>query len=101
MSNERIVVEVERDLEDLIPLFMEQRRKDRIAISRAVELKDMEALRAIGHGMAGGGRSYGFAVITEIGEAMERAARAHDMVTLSNLQASFSDFMERVSVKYV
>jgi hypothetical protein len=58
-------------------------------------------MRTVGHGMAGAGSSYGFPEITTIGEAMERAARAHDLADMQKLAAQLSDYMGRVVVKYV
>jgi HPt (histidine-containing phosphotransfer) domain-containing protein len=81
-----IVVEVESDLEELIPLFLEQRRKDVAAMAQALESGDFEALRVTGHGMAGAG---------------ERAARARDFQELKKQSLLLADFMERVVVKYV
>jgi len=101
VPHEPITVEVDRDLEDLVPMFMAQRRKDLGAIATALKDNDMDALRAIGHGMNGGGRSYGFSEITDIGEAMERAARARNVDDLTKLAGTLADYMARVVVKYV
>jgi HPt (histidine-containing phosphotransfer) domain-containing protein len=98
---EPIVVEVESDLEELIPLFLEQRRKDQGVLVQALAAGDFEAMRTVGHGMAGAGSSYGFPEITTMGEAIERAARAHDIADMQKLSAQMSDYMERVIVKYV
>ena len=101
MSNEPLLVFVEPDLQDLIPIFFEQRCKDQAAIAHALQVGDFEALRKIGHGMTGGGRSYGFSAITEIGEAMERASGAHDLEELRRLSAQLADYMSRLTVKYL
>ncbi len=96
-----IVVEVEADIEDLIPMFLEQRRKDQTVMTQALAAGDLETLRVIGHGMAGAGSSYGFNQITAIGEAMERAARARDLAELKTQAALLADYMDRVVVTYV
>lgn len=96
-----IVVEVERGLEDLVPLFLEQRRRDQIEITQALTRGDFEALRKIGHGMAGAGGGYGFEAISSMGEAIEAAAHARDATALAGLGRSLTIYMKRVSVKYV
>ncbi|MEQ1772727.1 MAG: Hpt domain-containing protein [Burkholderiales bacterium] len=101
MPFDPITVVVERDLKDLMPVFLEQRRKDQAAIAQALQADDFEALRKIGHGMAGGGRSYGFSIITDIGEAMVAAARARDSIELQRLAACLKDYLGSVTVKYV
>ena len=99
--NDAIVVEVERGLEDLVPLFLEQRRKDQLTITQALAHRDFEALRKIGHAMAGSGDSYGFTAISDMGEAMERAAKGQDIAALEELGRLLIDYMERVTVRFV
>lgn len=96
-----IVIEVESDLEDLIPLFLAQRHTDQKVVENALKAVDYEALRVVGHGMAGAGASYGFSRITEIGEAMERAARARDLTELKKQSLLLANYMARIVVKYV
>ncbi len=96
-----IVIEVESDFEALVPLFMAQRRKDQVVMARALEAGDFEALRLVGHGMAGAGGSYGFLQITVMGEAIECAARARDTAELLKQATQLADYMERVVVKFV
>jgi HPt (histidine-containing phosphotransfer) domain-containing protein len=96
-----IVIEVESDFEELIPLFLEQRRKDQVVMARALEIGDFEAMRVVGHGMAGSGSSYGFLQITAMGEAIERAARDRDHAELVKQAALLADYMERIVVNYV
>ena len=101
MLRESIMVEVERDLADLVPIFLEQRCKDQMTMERALHTGDFEAMRIIGHGMAGSGRGYGFNEITEIGEAIEQAARVQNVTELTQLAARLTDYMARVVVQYV
>ena len=96
-----IIVEVDSDLEELIPLFLEQRQKDRATLARATNTGDFDALRMVGHGMAGAGTSYGFPMITAVGEVLERAAIARDSAEIARQSALLADYMDRVIVKYV
>ncbi len=96
-----IVVEVDSDLKELMPLFLEQRRKDRATIARALDAGDFETLRMVGHGMAGSGASYGFPMITAMGEILERAAIARDNAETTRQSAILADYLDRVIVKFV
>ena len=53
--SEKIVVRIDRDLEALIPGFMENREKDIAAILTALDGNDFDAIRSLGHGMKGAG----------------------------------------------
>ena len=100
MSADAIVVTVERGLQDLIPAFLAQRQADQAAIVAALPLRNFEALRRTGHGMAGAGASYGFERISDLGERLVLAARAGDVAALEVLQREFDDYMTRLVVKY-
>ena len=78
MAVEPIVVHVESGLEDLIPLFLQQRKTDQANLAQSLPARDFERIRRIGHGMAGAGASYGFDFVSELGQRLEIAARAGD-----------------------
>ena len=75
MENETIHVTVEGDLQDLIPNFMQRRQDDVARLYEALGVSDFEAIRVIGHSMKGTGGGYGFDGISEIGAAIEEAAK--------------------------
>jgi len=101
MLSEPIVVIVSRDLEDLLPLFMQQRKADQAAIAAAVAAADFAALRRVGHGMVGSGASYGFDALSSLGERFVSAARAGDLSAIGALQREFDDYLSRLVVKFL
>lgn len=96
-----IVVTLDRDLEDLVPLFMARRKADLEALSNALPAADFAAVRKIGHGMTGAGASYGFDRISELGQQLVEAARAEDSELLQQLRLDFDDYMARIIVKFM
>ncbi len=69
------VVVVDEDLRDLIPGYLENRRKDVKEILAALDRGDFEAIASLCHKIKGSGGGYGFDGITEIGKACEDAAK--------------------------
>ncbi len=65
---QKVIVEVDADLADLVPNFLANRQKDLQQIAAALERADNDALRIIGHNMKGVGGGYGFSDITEFGK---------------------------------
>jgi DNA-binding NarL/FixJ family response regulator len=59
------VVKIDRDLEDLIPGYLEKRLADVTSIREAAGKNDFEMIRVLGHTMKGSGGGYGFDRITE------------------------------------
>jgi hypothetical protein len=101
MAAEPIVVTIDRDLQDLVPLFMAQRKADQAAIEAALPLRNFESLRLTGHGMTGAGASYGFDRISDLGVRLTDAARAADGAAIEKIKGDFDDYMRRLVVKYM
>ena len=96
----RITVSVDPDLEDLVPGFLENRRKDAAALACAAEARDLKTVRLLGHRMKGDGGGYGFQEISEIGEALEQAARREDWKVIAEKTGALADFLSQVDVVY-
>ena len=98
---EKIIANVNKDLEPLIPRYLDRRRKE-IEIFRAqLAAADFEALRIGGHSLKGSGGGYGFPDLTRIGSAIETAAKSGDATTIQNALAEYTDYMRRVEVTFV
>ena len=97
---ETITVEVDSDLEPIIPRYFELQRQGLDELAHAVAGGDAETVRLAGHKMKGTGSSYGFPRLTELGAAIERAAVAGDLVKASDLARSAGDYLDHVRVVY-
>lgn len=100
MSNDKIVVTVDADLEDLIPGFLENRSKELNSLREALESGNYQTIQSMGHSMKGVGGGYGFEGISEIGKDLEDAAKAQDLDAISALIEKYGDYMERIEVTY-
>ncbi|MEP7183865.1 MAG: response regulator, partial [Betaproteobacteria bacterium] len=69
------LVRVGSGLAELVPGFLEGRRRDVDAIAAALERSNYDDVRILGHNMKGSGAGYGFDRITEIGASLEQAAK--------------------------
>ena len=98
---EAITVEVNSELQSIVPEFLENRKKDCLLIISLLEGNSFSEIRSLGHRMKGAGGSFGFDDISEIGEAIERAALAADKETISSSVLQLSIYLERVVVVYV
>lgn len=99
MSN-RITVEVEADLEDLVPVFLDNRHKDVVRLGALLEAGDYPAIRKIGHSLKGVGGGYGFDPITDLGAEIETAALAGEAATIRDACARLADYLDRVDVVF-
>ena len=99
--SEKIHVEVMKDLEALIPRFLDRRHTEIDAFRAQLAAGDFESLRLGGHSLKGSGGGYGFQQLTRIGGAIEIAAKAKDAAAIAPLLAEYVDYMQRVEVTFV
>jgi HPt (histidine-containing phosphotransfer) domain-containing protein len=99
--DEKIVVNVDSDIEDLIPGFLENRQKDIKSIYDALEKEDYETIRILGHSMKGAGGGYGFDKITDIGRSIEESAEGKNQEEIKKWVINLSNYLDRVEVVYV
>ncbi len=100
MSHQPIPVTVAKDLEDLIPTFMKNRRKELETLGAALAAGDMEQLRLLGHRMKGVGNSYGFEKVSELGKQIEDGAKVTNRASLEALIVEYTDYLARVTIVY-
>ena len=98
--SEKIIVHVDPDLEELVPGFLDNRRRDVGTVREALEKGDWESIRITGHSMKGAGGGYGFDAVTEYGARLEQAAVAGDPAAVREAAAALEDYLARVQVVY-
>ena len=101
MSDEKIKVQVDEDLEDLIPGFLENRNTDVNKLKTALDSSNFADLTSIGHSLKGVGGGYGFDQMSELGAAIESAAKAEDADTVRDKINLLEDYLQRVEIEYV
>ena len=99
-KSEKIIIHADMEIEDLIPDYLGNQKRDVVRINLLVDEGDFESVQRIGHSMKGSGGGYGFDEITEIGGAIEQAARDLDGDSIKVQTGRLSDYLERVEVVY-
>ena len=97
---DRVIVEVDEDLIDLIPGFMTHKRADIDTIIEAVTRRDYAEVGRIAHRIKGEGGSYGFDAITEIGRSLEHAAAIRDGTATTILARELLSYLDHVEVVF-
>lgn len=100
MSEDKIVVNIDIDLEDLIPGFMENRQTDLQKLEQALEDQDYETLRSIGHNLKGVGGGYGFHDMTAMGAAIEEGAKENKLDIINENVIKLSHYLSNVEIVY-
>ena len=103
MSEEttKLTVQVESELEELIPGFIRNRFNDVAKIEEHLQEDDFESIKQIGHTMKGNGAGYGFEEISEIGKQIESAAGEQKSEEVRDLISRLSSYLNQVSIEYI
>jgi HPt (histidine-containing phosphotransfer) domain-containing protein len=96
---ERIRLNVEPELRELVPGFLANRRKDLEAIARALHSGNLEAIRAVGHNIRCFSRVYGFDALTALGEEIQQAAAEHSTLRIVHAQTQLADYLSRIDLE--
>src|SRR5258706_12113323 len=98
MKDDSYRVIVAKDLEDLIPVFMSNRRKELDTLRVALAAADFDPLPQLGHRMKGVCNSYGFLRVSEIGKYVEDFARIGDPASLESTIAQYSAYLLKIEI---
>ena len=88
-------------LEEIMPTFLENRRKDVGALQLAIQQSDFALVRTIGHKMKGSSASYGFEDLSQIGLIIENAGISKDSASATLGLQKLSSFLENLEVVYI
>lgn len=96
----KIVVYIDKDLEDIVPMFLDSISENVAELSVAVAEDKFEFITRIGHNMKGSGGGYGFDKISIIGSQIEQAGKNRDKAPIPSLLSELSDYLNRVEIIY-
>src|SRR6185436_11451971 len=100
MGENTYLVKVAKDLADLIPTYLANRKKELESLRAALAAADFEQLRQLGHRMRGVGNSYGFERVTSLGKEIEDGAKSGDKDSLATHIAAYGDYLSKVQIAY-
>lgn len=97
-DDEKIIVKVDPEIADLIPGFLENRKKDVEQMETHLETENFEEIERLGHSMKGSGAGYGFAGISEIGEFIEIAGKEKNVEDIKKRIEELKGYLRRVEI---
>ncbi|CCO23377.1 Hpt domain-containing protein [Maridesulfovibrio hydrothermalis] len=99
--NEKIVIKVDEDLEDIMPRYLEIRKKELIELEQAVKSKDFDQIRMLGHKLKGTGSAYGFDELSILGTLIEDKACENDIEGIPEFASKVRRFLDNLEIEYV
>lgn len=93
-----LVVQPDPDLADLIPDFLNNRRRDMTDIDTAIARSDFEFIRRTAHTLKGICRPYGFIYLETLSKRLEVAGQQENLAEIKNIGAEMAEYLDRVQV---
>jgi HPt (histidine-containing phosphotransfer) domain-containing protein len=98
--SDRVIVQVDEDLSDLIPGFLARKRADVTSIFDAVGRRDYEEISRVAHRIKGEGGSYGFDAMSEMGRSMQHAAAIRDDGAVTTLARQLLNYLDHLEIVF-
>ncbi|MDX2470436.1 MAG: Hpt domain-containing protein [SAR324 cluster bacterium] len=99
--SDKIIVEVDEDLESLMDSYLAKRLEDIQTITDLSAEEEFSKIQALAHKMKGSGGGYGLDFISEVGLNLEVYAKSSQPEPIFEWLAKLKDFLERLEVHYV
>jgi HPt (histidine-containing phosphotransfer) domain-containing protein len=99
-TKEKIVVHIDPELKELIPVYIENRNRDIDDMTEALENGDFTLIQSLSHSMKGSGGGYGFDTITDIGKVLEQAAKSGDKTKIKQYICELKNYLSALEIVY-
>jgi hypothetical protein len=96
---DRIRLKVEPSVRELLPGFLENRRRDLERMREALRSGDLAAIRDVGQNIRCFSRVYGLEDLTALGEEIRCAAEECSTLRIVHLQGRLADYLSRVELQ--
>lgn len=96
-----IKIEVDEDLKDILPGFMENRRNDLQTLKELLSAGNLDQIEKIGHKVAGSSGGYGFHELGHIARKIEMAAKDKNIDMISGLITDYEANILDVEVVFI
>ena len=97
---DKYVIQVDLELEDLVPDYLENRKKDLLIFREAMSRNDFNAVAQLAHKIKGSGGGYGFAYLSELGADIETAGNIGDASSIQKGVADLEYYLNHIEVVY-
>ncbi len=95
------LVELDKDIEDLIPAFFNSRRQDLQRLEVLLSERDWRQIDREGHKIKGGSGSFGFKRLSQLAAELQAAAARQDLDATRNCLAAMRSHLDQVQIRYV
>lgn len=88
---------IDPELADLLPDYLRRRRRDERVLQEALDAREFETVRRIGHNLKGSGGAYGLPEVSAIGRGLEGSGRGRDAAEAVRWTRRLGAFLDQFS----
>ena len=96
-----MLVEVDKELEDVFPVYIRNREEDLMNLEISLERKDFEVLKQIGHKVAGNAAGYGLEGLGTFARQLESQATEKKLEECEKIVVQMKDYIKTLELKFV
>ena len=93
-------IKIDKTIEDLIPGYLDNRKKDIGLLKNALEQEDFETIKKLGHKLKGSGGGYGFDALSRMGQTLEISAKGQQNQKIKETINDLIEYLENISITY-
>jgi len=97
-TQDTVIVQIPAKIQKMIPQYLQSQRETLTLLLVALEQKDYRTVQELGHQMKGTGGSLGFDTISNIGQALEKAAKAKDINAIRQWRQALASYLDRIEI---
>jgi len=94
------VITIDKDLEDLVPTYIESRKKELIKLNELYSQGAIKEITVIAHKLAGNAGGYGLQELTDIGRRMEAAGNAQEKEKIKVEIENVRLYLDQIEIKF-
>lgn len=98
---DKVIIEIDEDLKDLVPQFIENRKKDIVTLQNLVANNEFDSIAQLSHKIKGAAAGYGFKNLSDLAAKMEVAAKENNHQTANQLAQDIENHFSNIEVRYI
>lgn len=101
MEIHKTIVNIDVELKELIPQFLENRQKDIEHLETLLQQNDMIAIASLAHKIKGTAAGYGFAELSKFASKIERDAKDNHLSPIQDQVRQMKIHFQNIQVQYI
>lgn len=98
MNNKFSLKNLDPDIAELVPAYLNSRKADLILLLNALRNRDYTVIQHLAHNMKGVADSYGFKGLSNLGAALEEAAKEKNETSVKGLIADIGAYLNSIEL---